>query len=31
MVGAAVWWLVSNVLSALVWKPLSRIIDELLD
>ena len=31
MVGAAVWWLVSNVLSALVWKPLSRMIDNLLE
>ncbi len=31
LVGVAIWWLVSNVLSALVWKPLSRIIDELLD
>lgn len=31
MVGVAVWWLVSNVLSELVWKPLSRTIDNLLD
>ncbi|MBK9231104.1 MAG: hypothetical protein IPO15_09635 [Anaerolineae bacterium] len=31
MVGVAVWWLVSNVLSALVWQPLSRMIDNLLD
>jgi hypothetical protein len=31
VVGVAVWWVVSNALSALLWQPLSRIIDELLD
>ena len=31
MVGVAVWWVVSNVLSALVWQPLSRMMDNLLD
>ena len=31
LVGVAVWWAVSNALSALVWQPLSRMIDNLLD
>lgn len=31
LVGAAIWWVVSSVLNELVWKPLSSIIDNLLD
>lgn len=31
LVGAAIWWAVSSILAALVWKPLSEIIDRLLD
>ena len=31
MVGVAVWWVAANALSALVWQPLSRMIDNLLD
>lgn len=30
LVGAALWWVVSSILSELVWKPLSRVIDKLL-
>ncbi len=31
LVGGVIWWAVSNILPELVWKPLSRIIDNLLD
>lgn len=30
LVGAVTWWLVASILNALVWKPLSRLIDKLL-
>ena len=30
LVGGVIWWAISNILHELVWKPLSRVIDNLL-
>jgi hypothetical protein len=31
LVGSALWWAASSLLNELVWKPLSHMIDKLLD
>ncbi len=30
LVGGIIWWAISSILNELVWKPLSRVIDNLL-